>query len=281
MRFHKYHGLGNDYLVIPDTGLDTARACMLAPIICDRNRGIGSDGLLLDRTDESGFAVEIVNPDGSLAEKSGNGLRIFARYLSDRGVEALTSEVGAVVTTAGGDVRCRVIDDGSNVVVEMGQASFESESIPMAGPARSVVNEALSVGGRTFRVCAVTVGNPHCVLLDVDATREDIESIGPLVERHESFPNRTNVQFLKVIDRSTIEIGIWERGAGYTLASGSSSCAAAAASVRMGWCDGSIRVCMPGGELAVEVDDEYRLTMTGPVVHVGEGMLSRECLEQN
>ncbi len=275
MRFHKYQALGNDYLVLEGSGPDGPTPEDVRAV-CDRHYGVGADGVLVgDRTPEGGFAVRIHNPDGSEAEKSGNGLRIFARYLWDqRRVAVETFEV----STQGGVVRCQVRDAGRAVFVEMGVASFDSLVIPVAGPRREVVDEPIEVLGERLRFTAVTVGNPHCVV-HVDAlSSASTQRLGPALEVHASFPRRTNVQFVHVVDRRRLEMEIWERGAGRTLASGSSACAAAAASVRLGRCDARVTVVMPGGALEVEVGADFAVTMLGPVGKVAEGTVSDEVL---
>lgn len=272
MRFAKYHGLGNDYLVLPDVRGDGLSAERIGRL-CDRHRGVGADGILTDESDDRGFALRIFNPDGSEAEKSGNGLRIFARFLWDAG------RAGAApfaVRTAGGAVRCQVHDGGRSVFVEMGHATFASERIPLAGPPREAVAETLEVAGRTLTVTAVSVGNPHCVI-PLDAISPALaRELGPAIERHPLFPSRTNVQLVRVRDRHHVAMEIWERGAGYTLASGSSSCAAAAAMVRLGHCSSPVVVSMPGGELEIGVGEGYALTMLGPVAKVAEGIVAEE-----
>jgi diaminopimelate epimerase len=277
LKFHKYQALGNDYLVVEGVAAEAMRPALVQRI-CDRHFGVGSDGILLETPvpDGEGFGLRIFNPDGSEAEKSGNGLRIFARYLWDR------RSVGGTpfsVLTKGGRVRCEVRDNGQNVFVEMGTASFESTVIPVRGSDREVVNEAIEIEGVTLRFTGVTVGNPHCVVHMEEVSKETSLRFGPLLERHELFPHRTNVQFVQVLDPHRIRIEIWERGAGYTLASGSSSCAAAAASVRMGHCEGNITVAMPGGELEIAVGKGFALTMLGPVRKVANGELAPELLE--
>jgi diaminopimelate epimerase len=271
MRFTKYHALGNDYLVLEASEWPSLDAAV-ARRICDRHRGVGSDGLLVRMAGER-HAVEIFNPDGSKAEKSGNGLRIFARYLWDRG---LVGDASFVVSTAGGDVTCRV--RGESVIVDMGRVSFDSAEIPVAGPRREVLGETLRIGARAVSFSAATIGNPHCVIVREQASAEEAKALGPLIECDSRFPNRTNVQFVEVVDRANLKLEIWERGAGYTLASGSSSCAAAAVVKRLGLCDGEVTVQMPGGRLAIEVDDAFRVRMTGPVARVAEGRLFAEAL---
>ncbi len=250
-----------------------------APVVravCDRHLGVGADGVLIeDATPDGRLAVRILNPDGSEAEKSGNGLRIFARYLWDRGRVA---DEAFDVATQGGTVRCQVRDAGRTVFVEMGVASFDSAAIPVLGPRREVVDETLEAAGERLRATAVTVSNPHCVVF-VDAPTEALaRRLGPALEAHPLFPRRTNVQFVRVVDRHRLAMEIWERGAGYTLASGSSACAAAAASVRLGLCDEEVTVAMPGGELAIGVGAGFELTMLGPVGKVAEGSVSEELL---
>ncbi len=274
MQLHKYQALGNDYLVVEEH-----EAGILSPTLvqrlCDRHFGPGSDGILVssDRDEGGRFGLRILNPDGSEAEKSGNGLRIFARYLFDAGrVQTAPFEV----STPGGIVRCEVKEGGDPIVVEMGRASFDSEAIAVTGPPRNVVNESASFGGREFQITAVTVGNPHCVIPCDEISESLAREVGPLIETDNRFPNRTNVQFLQRLDDHRIRIEIWERGAGYTLASGSSSCAAAATAVRLGLCTSPLTVEMPGGSLEIGVADDYALTMTGPARRVYTVTLAEE-----
>jgi diaminopimelate epimerase len=276
MRFHKYQALGNDYLVLEMDG-ERALIPSLVRRICNRHFGVGSDGILLEAPPGRGarFGLRILNPDGSEAEKSGNGLRIFARYLWDEG---RVTAAPFIVSTRGGEVTCQVRDGGQQVFVEMGSASFDSGRIPVAGPPREVVGEVLPMGDSSLRFTAVTVGNPHCVVHADEVTPVIAQRLGPILETHPLFPNRTNVQFVKVLDRRHLRIEIWERGAGYTLASGSSSCAAAAASVRLGLCEREVTVSMPGGELQIGVSADYALTMLGPVQKVADGVLAAELL---
>ncbi len=276
IKFHKYQAIGNDYLVVEGSAEQFSSS--LIRRICDRRLGLGSDGILLGGKSLSGgaFTLRIFNPDGSEAEKSGNGLRIFARYLWDTGLVGVEF---FSIATKGGVVRCQVRDNGKLVFVEMGKASFRSEAIPMAGPPREVVAERLDIGGEALRVTGVSVGNPHCVVKVDDPTPDLACRLGPLIENHATFPNRINVQFLKVLGPQRIRIEIWERGAGYTLASGSSSCAAAAASVRLGLCNGEISVDMPGGSLNIGVAADFSLTMLGPAKKVATGEISNELFE--
>ncbi len=279
MKFSRYHALGNDYIVVERRALPWSLSGQVVQRLCHRNFGIGSDGILVREGQEEGdnaFALTIFNPDGSRAEKSGNGLRIFARYLWDH---RLVGSEPFAVQTAGGRVACRVAEGGRIVTVEMGTVSFDSARIPVAGEQREVIEESIVAGGTEVLFCAATVGNPHCVVLNVDPTRENAERLGPLLERHPLFPNRTNVQLLKVLSRNEIQLEIWERGAGYTLASGSSSSAAAAVAKRLGLVGEDVTVRMPGGSLSICVDGSFGIKMTGPVTHICDGELDAEALE--
>lgn len=277
--FVKSHGLGNDYLVIREADLDRPLSADAVRRICDRNRGVGSDGILLMvPSDRADFGVRIFNPDGSEAEKSGNGLRIFAKYLWDHGHAKADT---FTVDTLGGVVACRChVHDGrvDSVTVEMGTATFAAGAIPMTAVSGDAVAVPLDLpDGARLTITAVSVGNPHCVIFVDRLDIEQCRQVGPVIERHPAFPQRINVQFARAVARDAIEILIWERGAGYTLASGSSSCAAAAAAVRTGRCDhGRVRVSMPGGELFVEVRRDWSLRLEGPVEEVCSGTLSAE-----
>jgi diaminopimelate epimerase len=275
MKFSKYHALGNDYLVIDPGDVPKPLTEAQIRVICHRNCGVGSDGILLgpSPSDQAKFGLRIFNPDGSEAEKSGNGLRIFSRYLWDR---RLVKDEEFAIETPGGVVKSRVFDGGATVRVEMGRVSFWSDRIPVSGPPREVINETIAAGDRTFVMCAATIGNPHCVISLPEISPELAKRYGPLLETHSSFPRRTNVQFLSVLDRKNIRIEIWERGAGYTLASGSSSSAAAAVACKLGLCDRSVTVHMPGGQLAIEISIDFDIVMTGPVTKVLEGIISNE-----
>jgi len=162
------------------------------------------------------------------------------------------------------------------ITVEMGQLNFQSDQIPVTGPSREILKESMEIMGQTLHFSAVSIGNPHCVVLSQKPTREEICRLGPLIETDGRFPNRINVQFVNVIDRNNIQIEIWERGAGYTLASGSSSCAAAGVAHKLDLCDQNILVSMPGGELQIELSPDFTVTMKGPATRVFEGEFNRE-----
>ena len=271
--FCKYHALGNDYLVCDPKDWQLELTPPRIRRFCDRHFGAGSDGILygpLPAADNA-FALRIFNPDGSEAEKSGNGLRIFTRYLWDSGRISLHP---FQVVTKGGIVTCRVIADSLLVEVAMGQVSFDSREIPVTGAPREVLREEMKVAGVTVCYCAATIGNPHCVVLNQAVTPETAYRLGPGLETEPRFLHRTNVQFLEVLDPGTIRLEIWERGAGYTLASGSSASAAAAVARRLGLCGPDITVRMPGGDLKVRISPDYHITQTGPVTAVAWGELA-------
>ena len=280
MRFAKYHALGNDYLVLNPADYPTWGAPSEAQIrvICHRNFGAGSDGILWGPLPSKSCDVglRIFNPDGSEAEKSGNGLRIFSRYLWD---QKLVPADTFTVETPGGAVRSEIKQGGKLITVDMGRVSFFSSKIPVTGPEREVLNEPLRIQDREFVICAATIGNPHCVIRLPEVNEALARRYGPEIEIHPQFPRKTNVQFLQVIDRKNIRIEIWERGAGYTLASGSSSSAAAAVAHRLGLVDADVTVHMPGGQIGILIAPDYAIRMTGTVNKVAEGVLHPELFE--
>jgi len=270
VHFRKYHGLGNDYLVIDPRIYDVDLTPDAIRLTCDRNFGVGADGILYGPLGSGGdLRVRIFNPDGSEAEKSGNGLRIFARYLYENDyVDGRSFNIN----TLGGIVEVRIQDEAANLItINMGKVTFLSTEIPVTGSQREVVNEELEIDGAKYKVTCLSIGNPHCVIPMEEISEQKARELGPYVENHAIFPNRINMQLLRVIDRANIEIRIWERGAGYTLASGSSSCAAAAAAHRLGMVDSEIEVKMPGGSLFVKIGAEEDVYMTGAVEGVYEG----------
>lgn len=288
MQFHKYHGLGNDYIVIEPTNDESRLDEERIRAICAVHYGLGSDGILFGPLGSVPsdfpsacsapplYPVRIYNPDGSEAEKSGNGLRIFARHLFETGRVKRAEEFR--LATLGGAARAIVEDPQGRIRVFIGKVSFRSTEVPMTGGDREVIDEDFTVGGRRFRCCAATVGNPHCILL-VDAPSEELaRDVGPAVECDPRFPNRTNVQFLTRISDHAVCIEIWERGAGYTLASGSSASACAAAACRLGLCASPVTVHMPGGTLDIHVDDDGNADLVGPVAAVARGEFADELL---
>jgi diaminopimelate epimerase len=280
VRFYKYHALGNDYIVLNPNDFPSWKTPSLDQIrvICHRNFGVGSDGILWGPlpTQSGAFGLRIFNPDGSEAEKSGNGTRIFGRYLWD---QKIAKSAQFPIETPGGIVEAIVKDNGKLLVMDMGNVSFSSEKIPVVGKSREVINETIDVLDRSFIFCAATIGNPHCVIVLPEVNSKLAHQYGPVIETHTNFPNRTNVQFMQVINRNTIRIEIWERGAGYTLASGTSSSASAAVAHRLGLVDKNITVHMPGGNLGIEISDNYAIRMTGTVNQVAIGDMQPELFE--
>jgi len=279
-RFVKGHGLGNDYLVMEAEAIDFPFTPAAIRRICHRSWGVGSDGILLrvpSRVADAG--LRIFNPDGSEAEKSGNGLRIFAKYLWEHG---RLRKSPMTIETQGGVVEASChVQNGRvrEVTVEMGRVTFVAPEIPMHGPEREVVGVPLQVGDRFLTITACSVGNPHCIVFTERLDEAEARRLGPKIETHPAFPNRTNVQFARVEARDRVAILIWERGAGYTLASGSSSCAVAAAAVRNGLTDRRVTVMMPGGELGVEVREDWSIRLQGPVEEACTGELSPDLVD--
>ncbi|HTX52058.1 MAG TPA: diaminopimelate epimerase [Candidatus Baltobacteraceae bacterium] len=279
--FVKSHGLGNDYIVMDGDRLSIPLSTKAIQAICDYHFGVGSDGILLKApATDADFGVRIFNPDGSEAEKSGNGIRIFAKFLFDHGY---ANRPDFTIATLGGRVSVRLHIDGQRVrtiTAEMGRATFVSTEIPVAGPRREVVREPLDVDGERLIVTCVSVGNPHCVVLTDSLDVDRVKRLGPQIENHPSFPRRINVQFAKVLTRDRVSILIWERGAGYTLASGTSSCGVVSACVKNGLTDRSVTVESPGGQLAVSVAENWDLTLTGPVAEICRGTLSGDLMRE-
>ena len=331
--YFKGHGLGNEYIVLDPRELNFRLTPGRIARICDREKGIGSDGILtLEDSGSADFGLRIWNPDGSEAETSGNGLRIFALYLHATGRTLKTS---FTVETAGGTVRVETRHDhqGASVgagsvhagsvgveyrvgavgaedengpvtgaTVHMGQATFSPEALPCTFEAKELVEQPINIAGEALIFTGVSVGNPHCVVFplqdrrrgrenpnrqDVDQlhrqedriwNREDLLRLGPVLETHAIFPQRTNVQLAEATGPDSIRILIWERGAGETPSSGSSACAAASAAVRLGLVTSPVTVESPGGKLLVGVDEAFNLTLTGPVAEVDRGTFSAAML---
>ena len=277
--FFRGHGLGNDYIVMDPRELTFKLTPSNIKSICDRNWGLGSDGILaLVPSKKADFGLRIFNPDGSEAEKSGNGLRIFARYLHATGK---TKKKRFTVDTKGGLVTIELHVDrhgeASAVTVEMGQATFKPAALPCSLSVAELIQQPIQAAGRALTFTGVSVGNPHCVVFRPSGeswSREDLLTLGPALEHHSLFPKRTNVQLAVPTGPKEIFILIWERGAGETQASGSSSCAAASAAVRLGLVKSPVTVKMPGGMLNIDVAADFSLTMKGPVAEVARGSLS-------
>jgi diaminopimelate epimerase len=277
----KSHALGNDYIVMDPQALTFALTPERIRRICHRNLGVGSDGILaLTKSSRADFGLRIFNPDGSEAEKSGNGLRIFAKFLYDHGytsgptftVDTLGGVAGIELHLAGGRIETMTVD--------VGKATFHSREIPVTGPAREVVDEIIEAGDQKIEITAVSVGNPHCVVFVPDLDLINLRQMGPLLETHPMFPNRTNVQFAQPVSRDRIKILIWERGAGETMASGTSASAVAAAAVREGVADRVMTISAPGGDLHITVGEDWSIRMRGPATAVYTGALSDDLVRE-
>ncbi|MEX0830934.1 MAG: diaminopimelate epimerase [Nitrospirales bacterium] len=282
--FFKGHGLGNDYIALDPAKLSFKLTPRTIRTLCDRNWGIGSDGILaLVPSKKSDFGLRIFNPDGSEAEKSGNGLRIFGCYLYHT---RHTRKKHFSVETKGGVVEVHLELNGSGLVggatVDMGRAVFQPIALPCTLRVPELIQQPVKAAEQSLRFTGVSVGNPHCVVYkkrDERWTREDLLEIGPELENHTIFPKRTNVQLAVPTGPKSISILIWERGAGETQASGSSACAAACAGVRLGLVKSPVRVKAPGGALDITVDSQYNITMKGPVMEVARGEISHAFID--
>ena len=260
MQFSKWHGLGNDYLLVERAELAFPLTPERVKKLCDYHFGVGSDGIV-EVTSANGDQAEVViwNPDGSTAELSGNGTRIAARWLARRsGAETVRISVGPREVVAS-------MREGKQVETDMGPVDV--------GEA-----ETIEVGGEQVELVAVSVGNPHAVIRR-DPARDELLRLGPLVERHERFPERTNVQLVSVGGPNEVTVGVWERGAGETLSSGTSAVAVAAAAVRHGWCASPVTVHLAGGDLVVTLDNALNASLVGPAEEICTLELSEELLE--
>lgn len=280
MKFTKYHALGNDYLILDPKDAPELPDEKTVLRICHRNFGLGSDGILFGPlpSEKADFRLRIINPDGSEAEKSGNGLRIFARYLYDIGS---VKKDAFTVDTLGGVVTCKINKAAESISVDMGKVTFGMDHIPLDGPEQDdyTTGRKLTVNGTDYTIYLADIGNPHCVIPLSEISAELACKDGAAIECDPLFPKRTNVQFLKVLDRKNIRIEIWERGAGYTLASGSSSSAAAAVAHNIGLCDRNITVHMPGGKIQIQIGEDFQINMTGTTTRVATMEFDSEALD--
>ncbi len=318
--YFKGHGLGNEYIVLDPDELNFALTPGRIAGICDRRKGIGSDGVLtLDESDTADYGLRIWNPDGSEAETSGNGLRVLACYLHATG---RTRNKSFTVETLGGTDRvetwherqCAEDEDGaviaegvtgpvSGATVHMGKATFRPEALPCTLEVNELIEQPINVAGETLTFTGVSIGNPHCVVFhprgqrwdrddplkprddldrrrtDLSWRRDDLLRLGPALENHPIFPQRTNVQLAERTGPDSIHILIRERGAGETPSSGSSACAAASVAVRLGLVTSPVTVESPGGELTVDLDKEFKVALTGPVAEMAQGTLSEALLQ--
>ena len=271
----RYHGLGNDYVVFDPNKNEFELTPESVVMICNRNAGLGSDGILEGPIlKEEGMYVKVWNPDGSVSRTSGNGVRIFAKYLKDA---SYVQKKNFKLLTASGEVEVTFLnEDGSRLRVSMGKLSFWSDDIPVTGDRREVINEDMVFGRTLYPVTCATIGNPHCIIPMREISKPLVCKIGEYAEMARYFPHRVITQIMKVTDKENISIEIYERGAGYTLASGTGACAAAGVAYKLGMTNNKVIVHMPGGELLVEIEDDWTVYMTGDVFYVAKISLSNE-----
>ena len=247
--------------------------------MCNRNFGVGADGILEGPVlDGEQISMVVWNPDGSVAQKSGNGVRIFAKYLKDAGY---VQKKDFTIFSQGGEASIHYLnEEGTRLKASMGKVSFWSDDVPVEGPRREIINETMVFGRIPYPVTCLSIGNPHCVILMDEISKDLVCRIGRYSESARQFPEKINTQIMKVLDRTHIQTEVYERGAGYTLASGSGCCAAAAAAYRLGLTDPKMFVQMPGGTLELEIDGEGVVHMTGDVGYVGAVKLGSHFTEQ-
>jgi diaminopimelate epimerase len=279
--FVKMHGLGNEYIVLDSTNIDFRLTRQAIIRLCNIHFGIGSDGIVLRvPSARADFGFRVYNPDGSEAEKSGNGLRILCKYLYDYGyVSTRQFSLETMTDIVFADIVKEERGKAMLIRVDMGKAIFSSRAIPVNSDQPEFIGQKIMAGDREFEVNCVSVGNPHCVVIKQELDEHEIRTYGPLLENHPLFPNRINVQFARILSDHDAEILIWERGAGYTLASGSSSCAASSILVKRGLIEGDLTMHMQGGTLKIHIDNDWNIQMTGKVREIAQGVLSNEMLE--
>ena len=270
----KYHGLGNDYLVYDPNKNKLKLTPSNVQLMCNRNFGVGADGILEGPVlDGEQISMVVWNP-----QKSGNGVRIFAKYLKDAGY---VQKKDFTISSQGGEASIHYLnEEGTRLKASMGKVSFWSDDVPVEGPRREIINETMVFGRIPYPVTCLSIGNPHCVILMDEISKDLVCRIGRYSESARQFPEKINTQIMKVLDRTHIQTEVYERGAGYTLASGSGCCAAAAAAYRLGLTDPKMFVQMPGGTLELEIDGEGVVHMTGDVGYVGAVKLGSHFTEQ-
>jgi diaminopimelate epimerase len=281
--FIKSHGLGNSYVIFDQSNIDFDLSADNIRKICSVETGIGSDGILIKVSSEKAdFGVRIFNPDGSEAEKSGNGIRIFGKFLYDYGYSNCDN---FSVETAGGIVEINLLEKKENKVsllkAAMGQAEFNPRLIPVVLNGKEVLNYKINIFDESFEINCVSIGNPHCVVFQDKLEEAKIKRFGPLIENHPLFPSKINVQFVKIRNRRKVDILIWERGAGFTQASGSSACAVVAVGKKLGMLEDKVHLNMPGGQLFVEIKPDWNIYLTGPVEEICHGKLNQSFFEEN
>lgn len=273
IKMAKYQGLGNDYLVLDPNKNRLELQGKKIELLCKRGFGIGADGVLYGPVIKEGkLCVRIFNADGTEAEISGNGVRIFAKYLMD---EQYVKTQKFQIETEIGPVEVECLNGrGTEFKIKMGKASFDSEEIPVLGEKREVINETFVFQGEEYKATCVSVGNPHCIILMNEISKEKVQKIGPYVENDDRFPHRMNLQICRIIDKFNVEIEIYERGSGYTKASGTGSCAVAAALYRMGLIEPKVNISQPGGNIEIDIEKDGTIYMLGTVGFIADVSLA-------
>ena len=273
MKFTKMEGLGNDYVYVNCFRETVDNPSEVAKKVSDRHFGIGSDGLILIRPSEvADFRMDMYNADGSQAEMCGNGIRCVAKYVYDYGLTDKTSI--SIETLAGIKYLDLQVTDGkvSLITVNMGSPELVPDKIPVISDSKRVVDEPIEVDGTTYKMTCVSMGNPHCIVFVEDTASFPLETVGPLFENHERFPKRVNTEFIQLLDRKTVNMRVWERGSGETLACGTGACASAVACILNGLTEDEITLHLLGGDLIVRWDQQDNLVyMTGPARVVFDG----------
>ena len=274
MKFTKMQGIGNDYVYVNCLQETIENPSELAKKISDRHYGVGSDGLIMiNPSDKADFEMEMYNADGSRGEMCGNGIRCVAKYVYDYGLTDKTSI--SVETLAGIKYLDLTVEDGKVVLVkvDMGKPMLRPEEVPVVSEKEEVIDEPITVDGQEYRMTCVSMGNPHAVVFMDDIEHLEIEKIGPKFEHHERFPNRVNTEFVKVLDRHTASMRVWERGSGETLACGTGACAVAVACILGGYTENKVTVKLLGGDLLIEwYREQNKIYMTGPAAVVFDGV---------
>ena len=275
MKFTKMHGIGNDYVYVNCFSETVENPEAVSKFVSDRHFGIGSDGLILIKPSEiADFEMDMYNSDGSAGAMCGNGIRCVAKYVYDYG---LTDKTSISVSTKSGIKYLDLTVENGKVVqvkVDMGAPALKSSEIPVLFDKEQVVDEPISINGKTFRMTCVSMGNPHCVVPVEDVNDLKIEEIGPEFEHNDRFPDRVNTEFIRVIDRKTVQMRVWERGAGETWACGTGACAVAVACIINGWTEEEVVVKLRGGDLKICWDKEKNTVyMTGPATVVFDGII--------
>lgn len=277
MKFTKMHGIGNDYIYVNCFEETVEHPQEIAKYVSDRHFGIGSDGLILIKpSEQADFEMAMYNADGSRGEMCGNAIRCVAKYVYDH---HMTDHTDISIETLAGIKHAQLTDIGqkvSMVRVHMGKPQLKPEKIPVrypqADPYAMIVNAPVTAGGKEYKMTCVSMGNPHCVIFTEDVAGLELEKIGPLFECHPYFPNRINTEFVKVLDQKTVQMRVWERGSGETLACGTGACAVTVACVLNELTKRTVTVKLRGGDLQIEWEKDTGIAyMTGPAEHVFEG----------